>query len=115
MRTLADMTEEERANCIGMWCVYETPVGKERAIYEKTQAGAPVSMLFEPGYGRFEAENENITLCFNLPRAWMPDGQPPAGEWEEAEYLGNYKGMTNVYHFDGDPTHRRWIGDWEEA
>ena len=115
MRTLADMTEEERTECVGLWCVYETPVGEERAIYEKTQAGAPVSILFEPGYGRFEAENENIALCFNLPRAWAPNGTPPAGEWEEAEYLGNYKGMTNVYHFDGDPTHRRWVGDWEQA
>lgn len=114
MRTLADMTEEERANCIGMWCVYETPVGKERAIYEKTQAGAPVSMLFEPGYGRFEAENENITLCFNLPRAWMPDGQPPAGEWEEAERLS--MGVTAVYLCGKEnPTHRQWIGKWEEV
>ncbi|MFS0295223.1 hypothetical protein ACL1CZ_13810 [Corynebacterium striatum] len=31
------------------------------------------------------------------------------------EYLGDYKGMTNVYHFDGDPTHRRFVGEWEEA
>lgn len=48
------------------------------------------------------------------PRAWHADGTPPAGEWEHAEYLGDYKGMKNVYHFDGDPTHRRFIGEWEE-
>ena len=23
MRTLADMTEEERAECVGMWCDFE--------------------------------------------------------------------------------------------
>lgn len=81
MKTLADMTEEERTECQGMWCVYETPVGEERAIYEKTQAGAPVSMLFEPGYGRFEAENENITPHPDLPRAWQADGQPPRTQY----------------------------------
>lgn len=84
MKTLADMTPQERAKCVGMWCVYETPVGEERAIYEKTQSDAPVSMLFEPGYGRFEAENENTTPRPDLPRAWAPDGTPPTGEWEEA-------------------------------
>lgn len=114
MTTLADLTSEERAQCQGMWCVYETPVGEERAIYEKTQAGAPVSMLFEPGYGRFEAENENITLCFNLPRAWAPDGTPPAGEWEYAERLS--MGVTAVYLCGKEnPTHRQWIGKWEEV
>lgn len=103
MRTLANMTEEERAECQGMWCVYETPVGEERAIYEKTQAGAPVSMLFEPGYGRFEAENENITPRTDLPRAWAPDGQPPEGKWEHA-------------HIPALGAHtRRWVGEWQEA
>ena len=49
----------------------------------------------------------------DLPRAWNPDGTPPAGEWEHAEYLGDYKGMTDVYHYDGEPTHRRWVGEWK--
>lgn len=103
MRTLADMTEKERAQCRGMWCVYKTPVGEERAIYEKTQSGAPVSMLFEPGYGRFEAENENITPRPDLPRAWAADGTPPAGEWEHAHIPGL-----------GEST-RRWISSWEKS
>ncbi|HAT6582874.1 TPA: hypothetical protein JAK83_002456 [Corynebacterium striatum] len=54
-------------------------------------------------------------LTPDLPRAWSPDGTPPAGEWEYAEYLGDYKGMTNVYHYDGEPTHRHFVGEWEEA
>jgi len=94
MRTLADMTEEERAQCQGMWCVYETPAGEERAIYEKTQAGAPVSMLFEPGYGRFEAENENITPRPELSRAWQADGQPPLTQYWTIEQAADYAQLS---------------------
>lgn len=75
MTTLADLTPEERAQCRGMWVSYQTPVGEHQAIYE---AG---STLFEPGYGRFKIPLEHITPRDDLPRAWTPDGQPPAGEW----------------------------------
>ena len=33
-KTLADMTEEERAECVGMWVSYQTPMGEHTAIYE---------------------------------------------------------------------------------
>lgn len=107
MRTLADMTPQERSQCRGMWVTYQSPMGEHQAIYE---AG---STLLEPGYGRFKIPLKNITPCYDLPRAWTPDGDPPAGEWEYAEYLGDYKGMSDVYYLDGDPTHRRWVGEWE--
>lgn len=117
MTTLADLTPEERAQCQGMWCVYETPAGEERAIYEKTQSGAPVSMLFEPGYGRFEAENENITPRADLPRAWAPNGQPPAGKWDDDYTDSDGITLTTGEDLDLGPHQevRRWIGEWEEA
>lgn len=31
-----------------------------------------------------------------------------------AEYLGDHDGMTDVYYFDGNPTHRQWKSEWEE-
>ena len=31
-----------------------------------------------------------------------------------AEYLDEYDGMTDVFYFDGDPTHRQWKSEWEE-
>lgn len=114
MRTLADMTEEERANCRGMWC--EEKDGS-MCIYMGADATPEQTGVF--AYPASEIPMRvflnRITPRPDLPRAWAADGTPPAGEWEEAEYLGDYKGMSNVYHFDGDPTHRRWVGEWEEA
>ena len=108
MTTLADLTPEERAQCRGMWVRYQTPMGEHQAIYGGN------SVLFEPGYGLFTIPLHRITPRDDLPRAWQADGTPPAGQWEHAEYLGDYKDMTDVYHYDGDPTHRRWVGKWEE-
>lgn len=70
MKTLADMTSEERVQCRGMWVVYGTPLGDHLAVYE---AG---STLLEPGYGRFKRPLETITPRPDLPRAWNPDGTP---------------------------------------
>ena len=119
MKTLADMTEEERAECVGMWCDY-TRDGEEKDLVivvagtndagriPCVNPGAPIPSAWAP-------EPWTLTPRLDLPRAWQADGTPPAGEWEHAEYLGDYKGMTDVYHFDGEPTHRRFVGDWEEA
>lgn len=108
MSTLADMSAEERAECVGMWVSYKTPMGEHTAIYEMG------STLFEPGFGRFNRSLDTITPHPDLPRAWQPDGTPPQGEWEYAEYLGDHDGMTDVFYFDGDPTHRQWKSEWEE-
>lgn len=120
-KTLADMTEEERAECVGMWCDFEaTPNYVITTVIIK--AGNDYDAEFADEYEVFNTvlghelvQPEQITPRYDIPRAWHADGTPPAGEWEHAEYLGDYKGMTDVYHFDGEPTHRRWVGSWEEA
>ncbi|PXY09170.1 hypothetical protein [Corynebacterium striatum] len=61
-KTLADMTPEQRANCIGMWCEYPNICDRLGIIYA------------------------------------LDDENDP---W--------------ILRFDGDPTHRRWVGDWEET
>ena len=109
MRTLADMTEEERANCPGMWAT--SFIGYTGVIVYQNGRQA---YLIIPEYNREQTfPLDEVTPRPDLPRAWHADGTPPAGEWEHAEYLGDYKGMTDVYHYDGDPTHRRWVGEWE--
>ena len=122
MKPLADMTEEERAESRGQWCediygdlyIYlgHTPGGTTH----DEETGAPMGAFIDPQEPDIiEAPLAAFASRFDFPRAWGADGKPPAGEWEHAEYLGDYKGMTDVYHFDGDPTHRRWVGEWEEA
>ena len=117
MRTFADMTPQERAQCRGMWCDFPDPDERTNlAIYvgDSLNHQGFCELIHEGQLGTLTIP-ENLTLRPDLPRAWQANGQPPAGEWEHAEYLGDYKGMTDVYHLDGEPTHRRWIGAWEEA
>lgn len=130
MTTLADLTPDERADCVGMWCDYRPAVGtkgphsapEEVITTVILKAGNDYDAEYEDEYEVFNAaighelvQPEQITLRDDLPRAWTPDGTPPEGQWEHAEYLGDYKGMTDVYHYDGEPTHRRFVGEWEQA
>lgn len=114
-KTLADMTPEERANCVGMWCEYPNTRDRLGIIYGLDDEHDPWILRFDVRTEILGYDAKDVIPRFDLPRAWNPDGTPPAGEWEHAEYLGDYKGMTNVYYFDGDPTHRRWVGEWEQA
>ena len=120
MKTLADMTEEERAECVGMWCDFEaTPNYVITTVIIK--AGNDYDAEFADEYEVFNtvlghelAQPEQITPRYDIPRAWQADGQPPAGKWEYAEHLS--KGVTTVYLCGKEnPPRRRWVGEWEEA
>ena len=72
---------------------------------------------------------EDLTPRYDLPSAWTPEGQPPAGEWQTGKVKiipnenAKYDPALNVITGDAvvDPDHeprsshdiRRWIGDWE--
>ena len=55
MKTLADMTVQERAEYRGTWCEIDTPVGPELAIYDQSRWTKEPTML-KPGHGYFEAD-----------------------------------------------------------
>ncbi|MFR9877597.1 hypothetical protein ACL1IT_01110 [Corynebacterium striatum] len=117
MTTLDDLTPLQRQELVGTWVDLNGSTQPHIYLGEFTsntgiRHGA---RLFNPTYADTYAAFEGCTPRPDLPRAWNPDGTPPAGEWEYAEYLGDYKGMTNVYHYDGEPTHRHFVGEWEEA
>lgn len=114
MTTLADLTPEELDEAEGLWC----EDGEGNLCIYRADPRVPSWLavcVYPDRVDNIASARSRITLRYDLPRAWSPDGTPPAGEWEHAEYLGDYKGMENVYHFDGDPTHRRFVGEWEEA
>lgn len=108
MKTLADMTEEERSNCPGMWA--ETSTGYTGIIvYENGKQ----AYLIIPEFNREQTfPLANVTPRYDLPRAWTPDGQPPAGEWAYANPHDMER--MHVRMPDEDTTHRRWISKWEE-
>lgn len=93
MTTLADLTPEQRAECVGMWCYIfdfdcesELPVAEGIiAGYRETGNAQPLAVVAYPGQ---DTEKWRYTLSevsprFDLPRAWNPDGTPVPGEWAD--------------------------------
>lgn len=128
MTTLADLTPEERANCVGMWCDYRPAVGtkgphsapEEVITTVILKAGNDYDAAYEDEYEVFNAaighelvQPEQITLRPDIPRAWQADGTPPAGEWQTGKVKiipnGNakYDPALNVITGDAvvDPDH----------
>ena len=104
-KTLADMTAEERADCVGMWCEYKDGNGTKLAVIVETWLTDPEACM---AYDISCHENRHplggdVTPRPDLPRAWNPDGTPPAWKWEHAHIpaLGEFT--------------RRFVGEWEEA
>ncbi|MBK4183175.1 hypothetical protein [Corynebacterium macginleyi] len=129
MKTLADMTPQEQAECVGMWCHYIDPVltgGTEKRIIagratptrlRKGEPCVPCVRLIKPGKNHLflcNAKLDEVAPLYDLPRAWTPDGQPPQGKWVYGEYIDDHEDMINVYYLNGDGTHRKWESDWEE-
>ena len=113
MKTLADMTTQERANYRGMWCEDEDGF---LFVYRGDHIGR--DWLAVCAYPEDVHESysplDYLTPRPDIPRAWQADGTPPAGEWEYAERLS--MGVTAVYLCGKEnPTHRQWIGKWEEV
>lgn len=132
MNTLADMTPEEHADCVGMWCDYRPAVGTadSNAAPEEVittviiKAGNDYDSAYEDEYEVFNAaighelvQPEQITLRPDLPRAWNPDGTPPAGAWEDDYTDAEGSTLTTGEDLGIGPHQeiRRWIGDWEQA
>lgn len=120
MTTLADMTEEERTNCIGMWCyIFERL--NEPPIYEGIIAGyresdnGRILVVVDhphPDAGKWGYGLNEVAPRFDLPRAWDADGQPPAGSWEYFEPFGKGEFTTRC---GSNTTHRRWVNSWEKV
>ncbi|WP_313678409.1 hypothetical protein [Corynebacterium stationis] len=142
-KTLADMTAEEREECVGMWAEFRSTRG--------------IILGYEAGYVRLLSPNRvggdrevishthiGLThLLPDLPRAWTPDGKPVDGKWEEGnvfvcfdcepgEYPVSIEGLTEggMSYFSEPPSGievdidkygegtgeaRRWVNDWEQS
>lgn len=98
MRTLADMTEEERAQCVGMWCDY-TRDGEEKDLVivaagtndagriPCVNPGAPIPSAWAP-------EPWTLTPRPDLPRAWAPDSQPTLTKYWTIEQAADYTQLS---------------------
>ena len=107
-KTLADMTAEERADCVGMWALIE---GINLAVIAEADETNTCVVTYPQWDGDSAVHlNEMVTPRFDLPRAWTPDGEPVDGAWEKSTAelpTKDYKG-TFTQHY------RRWVGEWEQ-
>lgn len=120
-RTLADMTPEEREQCVGMWCDLETNKGTQQVVLyrmiEEHETG-PVAyrLSFTSRHEILGFDPGKLTPRFDLPRAWEPDGTPSYDDIETAEVsLGHvyFDGSERVKFPDGT-TVCRFVGEWWE-
>ena len=120
MRTLADMTPQERKECVGMWCDFPDPDERTNlAIYvgDSLKHHGFCELIHEGKLGTITLP-ETLTPRPDLPRAWTPDGTPPAGEWEDDYTDENGNTLTTGEDVPGAGPHthiRRFVGEWEEA
>lgn len=88
MKTLADMTPEQRQQCVGMWCYIfgsdfnrepESPVAEGIvAGYRKSNFGQAFAVVVHPDQDteKWRYILNEVSPRFNLPRAWNADGTP---------------------------------------
>ena len=82
-KTLADMTAEERADCVGMWALIE---GISLAVITEADETSTCVVIYPRWDGDSAVHlNGMVTPRYDLPRAWTPDGEPiPAKEVRES-------------------------------
>ena len=132
-KTLADMTAEERADCVGMWASHQghedkdEPCGNLGIISEIDRDYAWIAFPKESAE-TYVFDLEDLIPRYDLPRAWTPDGEPVdmRKEYGQCEMGGTPDGSPAiiVYVDDGrteyaseDTPHgevHRWVGEWEK-
>ena len=77
-KTLADMTAEERQECVGMWCdnVVSTADNPKPVVLACVQ-GEQCWILHTDLHGEWSCFSlGSVSPRFDLPRVWTPDGEP---------------------------------------
>ena len=120
-KTLADMTAEERADCVGMWA---DTTGQGLGVIVNATELSDCWVLFPEGGGRVATcHNQRVTPRFDLPHAWTPDGEPVPMK-KELGFCGTAGLETTVHKYSSgtiyvseDTPHgevQRWVGEWEK-
>lgn len=120
-KTLADMTAEERADCVGMWALIE---GINLAVIAEADETNACVVTYPQWDGNSAVHlNEMVTPRLDLPRAWMPDGEPVSMK-KELGFCGTAGLETTVHKYSSgtiyvseDTPHgevQRWVGEWEK-
>ena len=120
-KTLADMTAEERADCVGRWALIE---GINLAVIVEVDETDTCVVIYPEWQSNTAVHlNEMVAPRFDLPRAWTPDGEPVPMK-KELGFCGTAGLETIVHKYNSgtiyvpeDTPHgevHRWVGEWEK-
>ena len=123
-KTLADMTAEERADCVGMWCSI-AGAGRLCMLLSTENDVANLGFSHDNEFTMLSPlKHKNVTPRFDLPRVWTPNGEPVPMK-KERGFCGTAGLETTVHKYGSgtiyvseDTPHGevyRWIGDWEQT
>ena len=121
-KTLANMTAEERADCVGMWCSI-AGAGRLCVLLSTENDVANLGFSCDNEFTILSLRYKNVTPRFDLPRAWTPDGEPVPMK-KELGFCGTSGLETTVHKYSSgtiyvseDTPHGevyRWVGEWEQ-
>lgn len=131
MTTLADMTPEQREQCVGMWCDCTDGEGIRTLVLHGISDNGKDAIFVNPavvGGGRgpswtIKSFGHLVTPRPDLPRAWQADGKPVEMDVEGADYRpGTNRGFYTLDETiqkgrelpEGTTRARRFVGEWEE-
>lgn len=134
MKTLADLTPEQREACPGLWCDYvpfpweDEPRTREFGVIHSFTTDGQV--VVAPTRGNRDGLTYSycaldcITPRFDLPRAWGAYGQPVpmfveygGDEWDQDREEPFHWPLddNNSCCQDVERTHRRFVTKWEKC
>ena len=112
-RTLADMTPEERDECIGMWVETQAFNQPRLGIFLDWLAQRNEAIILRTdNRQKFLTHLHKLIPRFDLPRAWNPDGTPVDADPEEYT-VTSYSHLAGKTSLPPGTTVRRWVSDWE--
>ena len=124
-KTLADMTAEERDDCVGMWCdnIVSTADNPKPVVLACVQ-GERCWILHTDLHGEWSCFSlGSVSPRFDLPRAWTPGGQPVPMK-KELGFCGTAGLETTVHKYSSGTIYvsedtpygevYRWVGEWEQ-
>lgn len=113
MTTLAEMTDTEILQCVGMWCDCTDGEDTQTLVLHGISDNGKDAIFVNPavvGGGRgpswtIKSFGHLVTPRWDLPRAWQPDGSPVVMDVETAIEYSNHQPPTRM---------SRFVGEWEE-
>ena len=119
-KTLADMTTEERDECVGMWCDnLVSAADNPKPVVLACVQGEQCWILHTDLHGEWSCFSlGSVSPRFDLPRVWTPDGEPELAQAlaeETYEYAVQAKTGSKWEHMQDGFFRDAWFSELRKA